>query len=415
MPFITDNLFWILAVVIFFSPRYLKRSLTSQAIAGMTVSLGILGTFGGIFLGLLDFNVDAISESVPKLLSGLRTAFATSIAGLVSSLIVKTYPGFYGIQAHDSDDKRTASAAAHMIQLLRNIDRGISNVEKSIAGDQETTLLTQVQKLRTTTLDGLGQLNQSFREFADRMVENNTQALIDALTKVMEDFNAKINEQFGENFKQLNEAVGKMLEWQKEYASRVEHMTTQFQHALHGIATSERILENISQKAAIYQSASEKLEALLSNLNTNLVSISEMGRNAQNVLPTIERQINDLTRGFAEAVQSAVRENSRMLSTQKEGIDQQVNTLVRAYKDLEAQMQKASAESNANIERMVKTNADRITEQLTRLDQELASELNKALSTLGSQLTSLSSKFVQDYTPLTMELQKLVQLSRGAG
>lgn len=415
MPFIIDNLFWILAFGVFVSPHFLKRRLTPQAIAGMTVSFGILGTFGGIFLGLLDFNVDNISESVPKLLSGLRTAFATSIAGLASSLILKTYPGFYGIQAHDSDDKRTASAAAHMIQLLRNIDRGISNVEKSIAGDQETTLLTQVQKLRTTTLDGLGQLNQSFREFAERMVENNTQALIDALTKVMEDFNTKINEQFGENFKQLNEAVGKMLEWQKEYASRVEHMTAQFQHALQGIATSERMLENISQKAAIYQSTSEKLEALLSNLNTNLASISEMGRNAQNVLPTIERQINDLTRGFAEAVQSAVRENTRMLTTQKEGIDQQVNTLVRAYKDLESQMQKASAESNANIERMVKTNADRITEQLTRLDQELANELNKALSTLGSQLTSLSSKFVQDYTPLTMELQKLIQLGRGAG
>jgi len=41
------------------------------------------------------------------------------------------------------------------------------------------------------------------------MAENNSKALIEALQEVIRDFNAKINEQFGENFKQLNEAVGK--------------------------------------------------------------------------------------------------------------------------------------------------------------------------------------------------------------
>ena len=53
----------------------------------------------------------------------------------------------------------------------------------------------------------------------------------------------------------------------------------------------------------------------------------------------------------------------------------------------------------------------KLAEQLQSIDQELGRELNEALRTLGTQLTSLSNKLVADYTPLTQELQKLVQLA----
>ena len=53
------------------------------------------------------------------------------------------------------------------------------------------------------------------------------------------DFNDKISEQFGENFKQLNQGVGKMLEWQIEYSNRVDLMTEQFQRTLDGVSKCE--------------------------------------------------------------------------------------------------------------------------------------------------------------------------------
>ena len=39
------------------------------------MSAGVLGTFVGIFIGLQDFNVNEIENSVPFLLEGLKTAF----------------------------------------------------------------------------------------------------------------------------------------------------------------------------------------------------------------------------------------------------------------------------------------------------------------------------------------------------
>jgi len=46
------------------------------------VSIGVLGTFVGIFIGLQGFNPEDIMNSVNKILSGLKTAFFTSIVGM---------------------------------------------------------------------------------------------------------------------------------------------------------------------------------------------------------------------------------------------------------------------------------------------------------------------------------------------
>jgi DNA anti-recombination protein RmuC len=399
-----DNSTLIFAVAILLSPYFLKRIQTLNTIANTVVSLGILGTFSGIFLGLLYFDVSNISASVPQLLTGLKTAFLTSIAGLVSSLILKSFPQIYGIKVSVMDTKKDEANIETMINLL-------SRIEKAIAGEGETTLVTQVQKLRTSNADRLDKLDNSFNDFAEKMVADSTQSLIDALTQVMKDFNTQINEQFGDNFKQLNDAVGKMLEWQKEYAGRVESMTDQFQRTLSGIVQCEQVLTSLTKKAAVYQDTSTKLQELLSNLNTNLVAISEMSQNAKNAFPTIQKQIQDLTEHFSNAVESAVRENNRMFETQKIAIDSQINSMSTSYQQLGNQQQKLITELNSRIEKLMKDNADRITEQLKNLDDELADELNKALTSLGSQLTSLSDKFVKDYTPLTQELQKLVQMA----
>lgn len=49
-------------------------------------TLGVLGTFIGITIGLWFFDTDDLDNSIPKLLSGLKTAFFTSLAGMLGSL-----------------------------------------------------------------------------------------------------------------------------------------------------------------------------------------------------------------------------------------------------------------------------------------------------------------------------------------
>ena len=64
---------------------------------------------------------------------------------------------------------------------------------------------------------------------------------------------------------------------------------------------------------------------------------------------------------------------------------------------------------NSQIDSFMKQNADRIAKQVSELDKALEEELTKSLNSLASQLGSLSSKFAQDYTPITNKLKEIIQ------
>lgn len=62
-----------------------------QAYGGIFTGLGILGTFLGLTYGLsgLDMsnNIETLQNSIKKLLSGVESAFVTSLVGIAGALI----------------------------------------------------------------------------------------------------------------------------------------------------------------------------------------------------------------------------------------------------------------------------------------------------------------------------------------
>jgi len=54
--------------------------------------------------------------------------------------------------------------------------------------------LSQAKLLRQEMADGLKLLNSTLENYAERMADNNSKALIEALREAIRDFNAKINE-----------------------------------------------------------------------------------------------------------------------------------------------------------------------------------------------------------------------------
>ncbi len=69
--------------------RIEKLSGIAGSIPNIVTSLGVLGTFVGIFIGLYNFDVHNLKQSVPLLLEGMKLAFSTSIAGMTSSTLLK--------------------------------------------------------------------------------------------------------------------------------------------------------------------------------------------------------------------------------------------------------------------------------------------------------------------------------------
>ena len=85
------SIFTIVASLIVLSviPIYIIKKGDGTVYSNIATTLGVLGTFIGIVYGLLDFDVNNISESVPSLLNGMKFAFITSIVGMITSLVIK--------------------------------------------------------------------------------------------------------------------------------------------------------------------------------------------------------------------------------------------------------------------------------------------------------------------------------------
>jgi len=77
----------IIFVVIIFILGFLDVK-TGKDLKSQIVSVGVLGTFVGIFIGLQGFNPADIVNSVNEILVGLKTAFFTSIVGMSVSTIL---------------------------------------------------------------------------------------------------------------------------------------------------------------------------------------------------------------------------------------------------------------------------------------------------------------------------------------
>jgi hypothetical protein len=53
---------------------------------------------------------------------------------------------------------------------------------------------------------------------------------------------------------------------------------------------------------------------------------------------------------------------------------------------------------------MIDSSSNRVEE----FDKQLGDELTKSLDTFGNSLATLSSKFAEDYTPITQNIKKLI-------
>ena len=388
-----------------------------NTLASIVTVIGVLGTFLGIAIGLHQFDAEALKDSVPKLLVGLKIAFWTSILGIAGSVLLKWSVLHERKKQASSTETYTGATVDDLAELLRNIlavEQGegketretLRSIERSLTGEGDSTVLTQLQKLRTTFSDKQDDLIHAFNKFADQMTKNNTKALIEALEAVMRDFNAKINEQFGDNFKQLNEAVGRINEWQEQYRQQMDELAAQFQVAAASIEKSRDSLEIIAERSGAIVSNSEKLDPILQalqhqiqQLNNHLTAFSALADNARDAFPIIEDRLNQLTNDFSTVVRNTINDSHASMQSQREALTNQSEQLERTVENTSRHIQEQTEDifekTTIRIEEVIDSTFQGLRDSLASQSQQLQSTIistNQGLSdTLRIQSTQLET------------------------
>ena len=343
----------------------------------LLTGIGVLGTFLGIFLGLLEFDINDIQASVPPLLDGMKTAFVTSICGMTASIamrvIIATIP--------QKETKTGAKTSEEFMDLVEELTDYVAEI-KSDSEEHHKELIAE------------------FKEFAKKITESSTDAIVKALEKVVHEFNEQLNEQFGENFKKLNEAVGKLLEWQENYKEELQHMQDQFKRCLESIERVEIAMASIKENTEAIPPAMEKLPEIIRTTTDTLDAFATMKDQAISAFPTIEENFENLigglegqTKAFEEAL-TAQQESYKKLEGSFEGLGDKA--------------QEAMEEIQKNMQENVRQTIAELRENFSQFDKEMRNEVTNVIEEMGSNLASLSEKFVNDYEPLTIRLKELL-------
>ena len=388
----------ITAFAVFFHIRWTRQAISIGP--ALLTTLGIFFCFLGIALGLLDFNPADIKNSVPQLLNGIRTAFWASVCGIFWALTIKARHALRGAPPISETQVSGANVSDLMEQLVR--------LNRSIAGDDDSTLINQVKLSRSDTNERLSRLQTSFDNFVKITAEANSKALIDALQKIVSDFNNTLREQFGENFKQLNAAVEKLVVWQDQYKQQLNDLIAAETTTRDSMKIASESFKTIVTAADQFSKTATDLQQLLTamdqqkqTLTTQLTLLTNVVKDVTGKLPLIEPEITKLVGQVTTGVDAA----QKQLTEAYTKVIQATTDNDQIYKKLmREQVEATTKELNTHIRQVTEDTKKTV----VLLDKALEEELTKSIETLGMQLTALSRKFVEDYTPLTDQLRRMV-------
>ena len=442
-------------------------------------TVGIFFSFWGISIGLIGLNLEDIQHSIPTLLEGLKAKFLASLMGIFASIIVRIAQSF---SVEDSDNvsweaeqldlsKRSVALLAkinHVLTnnvtnnpeaLLQELKQAIGelpiefkkqntlldSIKSSLAGEGDASVTTQLSKLRMDMRDALSDmdrsnkqrsdslnntlttnfdnLTQKFEDFAKIVAENNSKAFIEALEAAMRDFNNNITEQFGENFKELNRAVGELLTWQDKYKDHVEQMTSKFDIALKSVVEIQTAFGDIQTRSESFTQISTELSGVLEKLDVQLQSfdaylkgIRLIADNAKEAFPTIEDNLNKLTSGFKKSTEQSLADINNTVESVGENL---VETTTR-LKDTTGKLRDSMENQRETLEKT----SDEFKEVVGTTLKTLAKETKTSIDTyseslqeaITTQLDSIKSNIKQSNATIaeSIDLQEkmLVNVSQ---
>jgi len=475
-------------IIISFIILMFKKNSNYKKIHGpeLLTTLGILGTFIGVSYAIynLSNSKDTIS-SLPLFISSLQFAFIASTFGVGGAVAIRLIQLFSNESSNISKDAEENNNSGDNSELMI---LELKKLNKSIVGNEEGSLFFEIKMMRLDMSEKLKSIKTSFDDFSKEMIENNQKAFIEALNNSIKEFNNSLTEQFGENFKQLNIAVGKLLQWQEQYEKQLNQLIETEKQTANDMRESAKAYTLLLQSASVFEKVANDLNLLLPNMKVMTETLFTQTKTLSDVLGTmkdvtpqfaekIDNMLVDLNNGIVGLVTSigkVIEEQitnsilhinsgfNSLLTDQRDSLNSHINSIESISNELKQKINlsienhkietekfineikfgyseivanhndsiknftstiKSSSVELKDIlsntindnQRVINKSLDesltKIREGITVLDKGLEKELTRSLESLGNQLASLSSKFVEDYTPLTEKLRDVVRIA----
>lgn len=328
----------------------------------LMTSLGILGTFCGIYLSLypLDFSPGNMNNSVTQLLGGMRTAFFTSLAGIAFSIAFKVTERMMSPKNIDDIIKNKMTPEQQLV-----IDN-LESIRQAISGESNSNILTELQYIRY----------------------ENREAFL----------------KFGKTLKEFNKATQAIKKWQEENREHIIQLTKAFDMSARAIGTIARNCETILATMANLSDVMKVLGREVRQLQHLLESFAELGNQAKEAFPLIKKHLDKI----GEVLENSAKGFSDLDKRIQEIFEQAHDSIkVIADKHLE------------NVGKIAKAMTDEVTEESKKSSLQIQKLVEKTVEEFGGRISNESLRIAREYgenmISIAEQCAKLIERSAKGG
>ena len=425
----------------FYNDRTLLENLPLdlfRAMPGIFTGLGLLGTFAGITVGIsgIDLgNVETMKSGIEVLLSGTKTAFLTSVVGLILALgynlldnwIYRPYTKklatlidqlntlfpsksleeFLSNQAEQAEEQTDAmrelngELVGRLEDMFVKLSQSIDVALKNNLTESFTNSLEPVFQDLNQSIDKLG---SSAGDTLSKSIEQGAGDQIQGLAVTLQDFQGKMG-----NMMEVSERLN--AENTARLQGSVEMMVTKLNEAMDA---------NIQKQATTSDASQAAMKQLVEEMNTNLKAaldqMVEAGRTANQAL----LQTTEATKGTIQEITDTMSQSTR---TQRDEMIQVTANMKESVLEVLKQLQTDMQERNrtmdsymSGLKEMLGHNREIMASAGKTADKfaQASTPMQKVADTLGSQLNLVVSASNQFNSHVDQNVQKLVLASQSS-
>ena len=314
-------------------------NISNGNIAAILTSLGILGTFMGVALGLHGFSMDIhhpenLAPEITNLLSGMKTAFITSIVGLILAIIVTFLNG--------------------VIIIIANmmVNKIVDTVDSIVDRGRPEELLVKIE----------GHLNQGQNAISNAIKESGIISELKDMTHQLTEALEKTQERrFEERLAEFNVQLERMTD-------TTENVTNSYNKTI----KAQEILQNSFKQAA------QKVEISAHNIEKSSLEMSAMANGLTNVVNNVRDSMIESVNSFGTGVKKT--------SLASQHLAEQVEKVNETYKLLTKESSAASKNFVGSANKIKET-----TESLQNISEKNKDALEGMASIVDSIKDSLHS------------------------
>lgn len=388
--------------------------------SGTLVGLGLLGTFLGLTLGVSNFDSSSsekINESIQLLLSGMATAFMTSLLGMGCSLVFtffdKRWRNKLSKVLYELTEKLDSQYFIDDISLLSYKNEEIVNklyydikhlLDEKLSYTNQTNQVVpisyaireilaenteQSKALKSFSTDLAIELNNGFEESLSRQMQQKILPLmenVDNTTKLMIEHIDKLSDVVSSPATDMIQNV--VVELKKSMSSLID----EFKTSLSGSATNE-------------------LESLAKQLGEASKSMADFPQNMSNISSTLQFTIEEIKQAVADISKTSANANSTAMQQMQEQISLATGAISNAIGEVKDAMshitQSSQQQSNEMVGRLSDA-ADKMSEFLNKTISSISLSLQNSISNIASDISSKQADLIALQDDTTVQTRKLL-------